>query len=209
MSAMSPRDYLVPPVGSPIALAPREAPYVLGRDESCDVLISSPNVSRRHCEVVVREDGRVTVRDLGARNGTFVNGAAVAGEHALAEGDLVGFGDFNATYHRLAPGEDESALARRVRGDRTTPPMISLPSPAGGLSGDLALYPPAQLLLQLTRSQATGQLVIENGRVVHELAFKKGNPADTILFERIAEMQRGKFRFEPAKGGSKTETRRL
>src|SRR5947208_254389 len=66
------RHYLLPPMGGPLLLAARAAPYVVGRDDACDLVIASANVSRRHCELVV-QDARATVRDLDARNGTYVN----------------------------------------------------------------------------------------------------------------------------------------
>jgi len=34
--------------------------YTMGRDAGCDLVVSSPGVSRRHCRVVL-EEGAVTV----------------------------------------------------------------------------------------------------------------------------------------------------
>ena len=50
-----------------------------------------PDVSSRHAELRVVES-RVTIHDLNSTNGTFVNGRRVAGERALADGDLIAFG---------------------------------------------------------------------------------------------------------------------
>ena len=50
---------------------------VLGRDESADVVLDDPGISRRHCEVRVTHDGPhlvMSARDLGSTNGTYVNG---------------------------------------------------------------------------------------------------------------------------------------
>src|SRR5579885_2558238 len=51
----------------------------LGRNREADIVIESPEISRRHCSVAVAEDGpkRVTITDLGTRNGTNVNGREV------------------------------------------------------------------------------------------------------------------------------------
>jgi pSer/pThr/pTyr-binding forkhead associated (FHA) protein len=48
------------------------------RDDAADLLRSRPfnRVSRVHCEIEHRRDGRVEVRDL-SRNGTFVDGARI------------------------------------------------------------------------------------------------------------------------------------
>jgi DNA-binding NtrC family response regulator len=46
--------------------------YVLGKGESCDVVMSDPCVSRVHC-VLERHGSALYVRDSGSRNGTFIN----------------------------------------------------------------------------------------------------------------------------------------
>jgi pSer/pThr/pTyr-binding forkhead associated (FHA) protein len=58
----------------------------LGRHDDCIVRIKSSQVSRRHCELL-EVDGRLTVRDLGSSNGTFVNGKRVLGQQVLKVGD--------------------------------------------------------------------------------------------------------------------------
>jgi len=52
------------------------------------------SVSRRHARILDTPDGPVVVEEVGALNGTFVNGARLtAGEpHPLADGDRLGFG---------------------------------------------------------------------------------------------------------------------
>ena len=58
----------------------------VGRHDDCLIRIKSSQVSRRHCEFL-EVDGRLTVRDLGSSNGTFVNGKRVLGQQALKVGD--------------------------------------------------------------------------------------------------------------------------
>jgi putative nucleotidyltransferase with HDIG domain len=48
----------------------------VGRQRSFEVVLSDPSISRQHAELMVRPDGGV-VRDLGSRNGTFLNGVRV------------------------------------------------------------------------------------------------------------------------------------
>ena len=62
----------------------------IGRQSSCDIAISDPNVSRQHAEIRPFGDGYILV-DLGSTNGTKVNGGRVA-EHHLVDGDQLGFG---------------------------------------------------------------------------------------------------------------------
>jgi S1-C subfamily serine protease len=49
-------------------------------------------VSLEHAEVTLR-DGLLLLRDAGSSNGTFVNGRRLDGEHTLARGDVITFGE--------------------------------------------------------------------------------------------------------------------
>lgn len=69
---------------------------VIGRDPSCDVSHDDSLLSRRHAEFFTAGD-HVTVKDLGSRNGVFVNGARAA-EQQLAAGDVVQIGPLRARY---------------------------------------------------------------------------------------------------------------
>jgi len=69
---------------------------VVGRDPNCDVSEADSLLSRRHAEFSV--DGNiVVVRDLGSRNGIYVNGARLA-EGRLQSGDLIGIGNLKLRY---------------------------------------------------------------------------------------------------------------
>jgi len=65
-------------------------PVVIGRMSSADIVLSDPNVSRRHAELR-REGARWMLVDLGSTNGTLVNGK-LAREHEVADGDKLTFG---------------------------------------------------------------------------------------------------------------------
>lgn len=60
----------------------------LGRRQDCDMCIPLSVVSRRHCELFT-EYGKLFVRDLKSRNGTFVNGKAVEETHLKAGDELM------------------------------------------------------------------------------------------------------------------------
>ena len=74
---------------------------VLGRDETADVVLDDPGISRRHCEVRVTPDGPRLVthlRDLRSTNGTFVNGEPTDAVR-LTDGDRITVGRAHATFH--------------------------------------------------------------------------------------------------------------
>lgn len=60
--------------GDPVPLLKKE--LVIGRAESCDVVLRFANVSSRHCLLTLK-NGYWVVTDLDSRNGTKVNGARV------------------------------------------------------------------------------------------------------------------------------------
>jgi hypothetical protein len=67
-------------------------------------------VSRRHCEVDLRDDV-VVVRDLGSRNGTLVAGVPIGGEIALSGPTEIGLGEDVAILVRSGEvGKDERGL---------------------------------------------------------------------------------------------------
>ena len=71
----------------------KKSVQVIGRQTDCQIRIPSANVSRHHCEVSASDDGRITVRDLGSSNGTFVNKQKVT-QAAVNAGDLLSLGGF-------------------------------------------------------------------------------------------------------------------
>lgn len=55
---------------------PMNKPISLGREASCQLVLASKQVSRKHCEVHATADGLV-IRDLNSANGTKVNGTRI------------------------------------------------------------------------------------------------------------------------------------
>jgi FHA domain-containing protein len=64
---------------------------VVGRSDSCQIVIEDPLISRRHACFVVDAQG-VLVKDLGSMNGVLVNGVKVDGTRVLAAGDRITIG---------------------------------------------------------------------------------------------------------------------
>ena len=94
---------LVPlPDGKPIELG--RAVALIGRGEACDVRITDPTLSKRHC-VLAETDGMVLVRDLGSKNGVRVNGKRVR-RGVLFPGDQLSVADY---HFKLALGDPPTA----------------------------------------------------------------------------------------------------
>ncbi len=70
--------------GDPIPLVKPQ--LLLGRRESCDIVLRFGNVSAHHCEMTV-EHGYWFIRDLNSQNGTKVNGLRVTAKKRIDPGD--------------------------------------------------------------------------------------------------------------------------
>jgi pSer/pThr/pTyr-binding forkhead associated (FHA) protein len=73
------------PQGKSLLFPPGE--YVFGRGTECHIRPDSDWVSRQHCLFRVTSDDVASVRDLGSRNGTLVNGVRIRTEINLKHGD--------------------------------------------------------------------------------------------------------------------------
>lgn len=81
-------------------------PFRIGRAPEAELSLRQPEVSSTHAEIVATESG-LTLRDLGARNGTFVNHTRVTGAVPLQDGDVL---HFASTEFRLVHRPDLGAL---------------------------------------------------------------------------------------------------
>jgi len=65
-----------------------EQELVLGRDDTCNVIIQDRQVSRFHARLSVTPDG-ISLEDLASKNGTFVNGSRLEDPVILQDGDVI------------------------------------------------------------------------------------------------------------------------
>lgn len=78
---------------------------IIGRSPSCQIKLASNSVSKEHATVLMTEDGKVIITDMGSRNGTFVNGLRVQNQK-LHPGDKLTFHDVVVDVLELPPGFD-------------------------------------------------------------------------------------------------------
>ncbi len=161
VSLVDGREYAVPAEG-----------LVIGRDASCDVVVPTAEVSRRHAQITPANEGYV-VKDT-STNGVFVNGERVAATQTLGRGDIVRVGneDFrfyadlvvDATPPDVTPTPAEPAaaaeaarLAAAVRAASRPEPVPEAPAPSpSGAGAPTPIVPPRSV----TTPPASGRPVL-------------------------------------------------
>lgn len=87
----------------------------VGRASTAEVHLNDPSVSRLHAELRTAGSS-VIVADMGSANGTFVNGTRIQHPTALAESDIVQFGDLSLAFTRRPEQLDWRSIRPPVRG---------------------------------------------------------------------------------------------
>ncbi len=104
-------------------------PFRIGRRQGLELVLPADSVSKTHAEVYWYGSG-LRLRDLGSKNGTFLNRESVS-DAPLAEGDILHFADFEFRIGRSAPG----AAAEEVGGRDSTAPIRRRELPHGFAEG--------------------------------------------------------------------------
>jgi pSer/pThr/pTyr-binding forkhead associated (FHA) protein len=84
--------------------------FLIGRAKECALRAGSEAISRRHCAIIRREKGW-TVRDLGSRNGTYVNDEKITKEVPLGDGDQLRVGPLSFRVAAVASKEAPAGAA--------------------------------------------------------------------------------------------------
>ncbi|MBN2344613.1 MAG: FHA domain-containing protein [Deltaproteobacteria bacterium] len=95
-----------PGKASRFVIPPAPSICCIGRSRQADIRLDDNDVSRRHAEVIY-ENGSITVRDLGSRNGILCNGES-AQSVVLTQGSAITLGNTTlALEHPLDPSLDK------------------------------------------------------------------------------------------------------
>jgi transcriptional regulator with GAF, ATPase, and Fis domain len=153
---------------------------LVGRDEAADVRLPVSAVSRRHAELQW-ERGRWSLRDLGSRNGTLVDGHLVE-EVELDDCAEIRIGD---SILKLVEKDAASFAPFRIDGVRlqgaTGRPAAGPASPRSSLVGGLQMHRIAEQLARVAPTALSVLLLGESGtgkevaaRELHELSRRRG-----------------------------------
>jgi phosphoserine phosphatase RsbU/P len=141
-----------PPTGPPSERTCEGEPLVFGRSPEAAVACSDSSMSRRHAQIGA-DDGGWFVEDLGARNGTFLNGRRIEGRV------------------RLAPGDEVLMGATRVRFSGSPSTVRFTDEPGSSPFGQTIFRPVAELLPDAATTQG---LALDPARLAARLEALNG-----------------------------------
>jgi len=90
--------------------------FVIGRADDCNLKPRSELISRYHCEIFL-EDGDVFVRDMGSKNGVFLNDSQITETHTLKNGDKLAVGPIEFFVHLTIEAKPQKATKVRSVSD--------------------------------------------------------------------------------------------
>jgi pSer/pThr/pTyr-binding forkhead associated (FHA) protein len=188
----------------------------IGRVAENDVQLADDKVSRHHAVIERRDGGRVVLRDLQSRNGSFVDGVRLSEPRVLTGGERLRFGDQEL---RVEAGSAGPALPPQERDETALEPPPSARGPAprriprphvgrrGVVLGLLAvaailLVGVAQLVLPGVAEQRVRSDLSRYGPV--RRVHIESSPAIKLLWHRAdrVEVAMDSYRSEPGGHGS-------
>lgn len=174
----------------------------IGRSASCDVVLDSALVSRRHARILMSDAG-LFIEDLGSRNGIIVNGTLVRGSARLSVGDRLRIGpEILELVEGSGEGKREPAPdAKRALDDRKMT-ISAEASSAPGLHARLSVPAPSNSIPAVDdpepEDDATRRadiLELLSNTVDKSFAYGKGQEAERLLSghltARLQQARRG------------------
>lgn len=174
--------------------------YVLGRQDTADIVLPNSTVSRAHARIEW-DGGQFFITDLNAANGTFVNKARIQ-RGPLVEGDILSIGPFDMTYRTNEPGEKlwGDAETKNVQATQVFDPA-SLGAEVSAIRGDLAKTNLVEILqfmkanskngtIRVSSEQGVGELYISGGDIIN--AYFGVSMAEKAITEMVS-LKQGRF----------------
>jgi len=152
---------------------------LIGRQRDCDLRIPSPEISRRHCRLSVR-DGCVRIEDLASANGSFLNGALITGQEVVRPGDEIQLGPirFRVEYALTAAALDQLLPA---------PPLAVRPPPLPGQPPARARQPkPAPEVIPIADELPPGE---EDANTINLEDLEWRAPADADVRDILSKLE--------------------
>ncbi len=165
-----------PEAGRTVAV--KKTPFVVGKDDDCDLMLSDPTVSRQHF-TIEQQQGAFVIRDLGSTNGTWIDQLRIREAW-------------------LRPGTVVRAGQQQVRFESVFRPLEVVPAVDdrfGALVGrSVRMRQIFTLLERIARTEATVVIFGETGtgksavaQAIHDASPRRAGPFVTVDCGAIAD----------------------
>jgi len=125
----------------------RTLPAIIGRTAPAEVVLPSGTVSRRHCQLELRQE-QIVLTDLESTNGTLVDDVKIESATVLQDGATINIGGHRLRYHRRGMEESAEADALDRELDEASSYVASIlpaPIPSGPVRVDWFYQPSTRL----------------------------------------------------------------
>ena len=154
-------------------------PFLVGRDDDCELKLIDKRISRRHFEIR-RGGDLIWIRDLDSTNGTFVNNKKIEQAELLEPGDTISIGKFKFCIKNArsnaTPIADKTYSMDSKDISQEFKDLDSLMLKLRELLTDRKVIPHFQPILQLTDMEVVGFEIL--GRVSDE--YLPSDPSELI-----------------------------
>ncbi len=180
-----------PPDGVPEERPLDGGELVIGRSSDCDIAISDRFLSRHHARLFRRGEEWL-IEDLGSRNGTLVNGAAIDEPRPVAVGDEIRLsGSTLQLRHVTRPSSEASSLAShtifRPASDLIEDSTV-VDVGASASAEELRQYADRLRLLNDVHRALAGSLKLDQLlELILGAAFEHLSPEEAVIFLRDAK----------------------
>ena len=151
-------------------------PFIIGRDEDCDLKLIDKRISRHHSEIR-RSGDMLWIRDLGSTNGTYVNHVKIRQAELLEPEDLISIGNFKFYLKRAqtsqAPLADKTYvmdISEELKYMESSEPKLK------ALISERAVIPHFQPIMSLSDPVVVGYEIL--GRIAKQ--DLPSNPAELL-----------------------------
>jgi len=100
----------------------------IGREIGNDIVISDPEVSRKHARLQAQEGGYI-IEDAGSMNGTYVDGQRLLGPHILRPGELIMFGESVGMVYEVSQFDQDATIPSAPSSQPVPPTQHDAPTP--------------------------------------------------------------------------------
>ena len=159
-------------------------PFIVGRDEDCELKLTDKRISKRHFEIR-RGGDLIWIRDLESTNGTFVNHKKIKQAELLEQGDIITVGKFKFCIKNeksnTTPIADETFSSDSMDISQEFKDLYSLEPKLRALLIDRDVIPHFQPILKFSDMEVVGYEIL--GRISDECL--PSNPSELLELAQL------------------------